>query len=359
MHFVLRKAGAANLPSLMELYGEARRFMAQNGNPHQWGRSYPEQTVLERDMMDGALYLVCEKETGRIAAAFCCRYGEGDASYRQIYEGSWLNDLPYAVLHRVAAAPWAHGQGAASFCFDWAFCRWGNVRVDTHRDNLPMQGLLRKKGYQSCGRIVTDDGTDRIAFQKTAKLILASASPRRRELFHLLQRPYICIPAEQAEQTPAQETPERLAQVLALRKAREVFQKQQDEAAIVVGSDTIVVCDGEVFGKPADKGDAVRMLQRLSGRSHVVRTGVAICAKGQERSFTSETAVRFYPLSKETIEAYVATGEPMDKAGAYGIQGKGMFLVQSISGDYNTVIGLPVAELERNLREILKGGINC
>lgn len=354
MGFLMRKACAVDLPRLMDLYAEARRFMEQNGNVTQWQQGYPGREILEQDIMDGALYLVCEEEAGQIAAAFYYRYGVEDPTYRIIYEGAWLNALPYGVLHRVAVAPWARGIGAASFCLDWAFCQCGNIRIDTHKDNRPMQNLLRKKGYQACGRIVTDDGTDRIAFQKTAHLILASASPRRRELFHLLGQPYICIPAEEAEKQPARETPERLAEVLALRKAREVFEKQQDKAAVVVGSDTIVVCDGEVFGKPKNQADACRMLRQLSGRSHVVRTGVAICAEGKELSFTSETAVQFYPLTEEEIKLYVASGEPMDKAGAYGIQGKGVFLVKAISGDYNTVVGLPVAELGRRLSAFLK-----
>ena len=117
----------------------------------------------------------------------------------------------------------------------------------------------------------------------------------------------------------------------------------------VIGSDTVVVLDGEIFGKPKDAADARGMLRRLSGRKHFVYTGVAVAENGSVRSFLQKTEVEFYELSDETIENYVATLEPMDKAGAYGIQGKGSVLVKGIVGDYFNVMGFPVAETARFL----------
>ena len=119
--------------------------------------------------------------------------------------------------------------------------------------------------------------------------------------------------------------------------------------ATVIGADTIVVLDGRIFGKPADEADARRMLAELSGRTHQVITGVCLVRNGQTEAFAETTDVRFKEISAEDIAAYVATGEPLDKAGAYGIQGRGGAFVDSVDGDYDNVVGLPVARLERAL----------
>lgn len=119
---------------------------------------------------------------------------------------------------------------------------------------------------------------------------------------------------------------------------------------IVLGSDTIVVLDGQIMGKPKDAEDAARMLRGLSGRTHHVYTGVALLSAKRQDVFYSVTEVEFYPLTEEEIQNYIATGEPMDKAGAYGIQGRGAVLVKGIRGDYFTVVGLPVAETARHLK---------
>ena len=119
--------------------------------------------------------------------------------------------------------------------------------------------------------------------------------------------------------------------------------------ATVIGADTIVVLDGRIFGKPADEADAHRMLAELSGRTHQVITGVCLVRNGQTEAFAETTDVRFKEISAEDIAAYVATGEPLDKAGAYGIQGRGGAFVDSVDGDYDNVVGLPVARLERAL----------
>lgn len=185
-------------------------------------------------------------------------------------------------------------------------------------------------------------------------LILASASPRRRELMEKLHRPYLCEPAVLPEIIPDGTAPQDVPQCLARHKAREILEKHRTDAdmPIVIGSDTVVIADGTILGKPKDAEDAKRMLRMLSGKSHQVLTGVSILSPDKEVSFTASTDVEFYPLSDTQISAYVAGGEPMDKAGAYGIQGDGALLVKEIRGDYYTVMGFPIARIAREL-EIL------
>jgi septum formation protein len=182
------------------------------------------------------------------------------------------------------------------------------------------------------------------------KLILASASPRRREL--LTQAGYSF--AVQASSVPESRRPEedaiRFATRLAREKAEAVFALRSSEPAVVLGADTVVVCDGEVMGKPADAADAARMLLLLSGRTHQVVTGVA-AVWGERVEVANElTHVTMRTLSPQEIAQYVATGEPMDKAGAYGIQGYAARWVPRIRGCYFNVVGLPLA-LVANLLE--------
>ena len=179
------------------------------------------------------------------------------------------------------------------------------------------------------------------------KLILASQSPRRRELLELAGLTFECIPSRAEEHIPEGIPAEKVPALLAESKARDILRSHPD--AIVLGSDTIVVCDGDILGKPADEEDAFRMLSELSGRTHMVYTGVAILSADQQTVFTTGTAVEFYPLTEKEIRDYIRTGEPMDKAGAYGIQGRGALLVKKIDGDYYTVMGLPIAEVVRHL----------
>ena len=188
------------------------------------------------------------------------------------------------------------------------------------------------------------------------QLILASASPRRRELLQKMSVPFRVEVSDAEEHVPEGISAEETAEYLSGLKADAVFQKHLSEAVIVIGSDTVVVLDGIIFGKPADQEDAFRMLKKLSGNTHVVYTGVTILSSDgngstKKQSFTSATKVRFYELSDEDIRAYIESGEPMDKAGAYGIQGQGVFFVEKIDGDYNTVVGFPLAEIARRLRE--------
>lgn len=179
--------------------------------------------------------------------------------------------------------------------------------------------------------------------------ILASGSPRRRELLEMLGVPDLTIrPAKGPERATPGAGPEQTVRELALHKAQEVAQTCAPED-IIIAADTIVYLDGAILGKPRDHDDAVRMLTALSGREHIVYTGVAVLRGGELRQAAERTAVRFRPLTSGEIERYIATGEPMDKAGAYGVQGKGALLVERLEGDFFNVMGLPVLRLSRML----------
>lgn len=182
------------------------------------------------------------------------------------------------------------------------------------------------------------------------QVILASGSPRRRELLGLICQDFAVLPSG-ADETLRDDVPlgEEIMR-LAADKARDVLGKTSGARA-VIGSDTMVVLGGVPMGKPCDAADARRMLRALSGRTHEVLTGVAVVTDdGTVDTRLSATSVTFYELTDDEIARYVATGEPLDKAGAYGIQGRGALLVQSIQGDYYSVMGLPVALLARMLR---------
>ncbi|MFC5468318.1 Maf family protein [Cohnella suwonensis] len=182
------------------------------------------------------------------------------------------------------------------------------------------------------------------------KLVLASSSPRRQELIALLGLPVDVKPSRVGEETPADWSPARIVEELSLRKAnavKEEIDATADGRSIVVGSDTIVVLNGDAMGKPRDEQDALRMLGSLSGRTHEVYTGVTCIRVSDGKTSTAHrvTKVTMRKLSDDQISRYVATGEPMDKAGAYGIQEIGSLLVESIEGCYFNVVGLPVSLL--------------
>ena len=186
----------------------------------------------------------------------------------------------------------------------------------------------------------------------TGKLILASGSPRRRELMEMLGAPGLVIrPAQGEEILPVTEVPEEIVMELARQKAHEVQQTAQRED-LVLAADTIVWLDGQVLGKPRSEAQAREMLQSLSGRAHHVYTGVCVLAQGRQLLEAECTQVFFRTLDEEEIAAYVRTGEPMDKAGAYGAQGIGSLFVQRIEGDFFNVMGLPVCRVGRMLREV-------
>ena len=181
------------------------------------------------------------------------------------------------------------------------------------------------------------------------KYILASASPRRRELFSLICPEFDVVVSDADESSVSAGSPEELCMKLAALKCRSVAAAYPDR--VVIGADTIVCVDGEALGKPADRGDAVRMLEMLSGRSHHVLTGLCICVNGEPVcSDHCDTEVVFKELSASEIEDYVASGDPFDKAGSYGIQGDFGIHVKGINGDYNNVVGLPIARIYQELK---------
>lgn len=180
-------------------------------------------------------------------------------------------------------------------------------------------------------------------------IILASASPRRRELLKFITEDFTVRVSDAEEVTDPALSAEETVKSLAVIKGEAVAEGFPEDT--VISADTIVVLDGKILGKPKDEEDAFRMLSSLSGRTHEVFTGVCVLHSGRRLVFAERTEVSFFPLSEDEIRAYIATGEPADKAGAYGIQGKGCTLVKAISGDYNNVVGLPVAGLNRLLKE--------
>ena len=182
------------------------------------------------------------------------------------------------------------------------------------------------------------------------RVVLASVSPRRHQLLNLIGIAHEVRPSNIDETMRPRETPRRHAERLAREKASAIAKRDPD--LITIGADTIVVVNRKVLGKPRDAGDAARMLALLSGREHVVTTAVAVSRGKKLRSAVEEVSVRFRRLRDDEIDAYIATGEPMDKAGAYGIQGYGATIVERIEGDYFAVMGLPIVRLIGLLRDV-------
>jgi len=182
------------------------------------------------------------------------------------------------------------------------------------------------------------------------RVVLASSSPRRRQLLDLIGIAHEVRPANIDETMRPREAPRRHAERLAREKASAIAKRDPD--LITIGADTIVVVNRKVLGKPRDHADAARMLTMLSGREHMVITAVAVSRGRKLRSAVEEVRVRFRRLRDDEIEAYIATGEPMDKAGAYGIQGYGATIVERIEGDYFAVMGVPIVRLIGLLRDV-------
>lgn len=181
------------------------------------------------------------------------------------------------------------------------------------------------------------------------EIVLASSSPRRQELLMQVGIPFRVIPSQFDETASSPMAPGDLVEFLALSKARSV--SETVPGSLVIGADTVVTIDGDILGKPRDRADAVAMLQRLSGRSHQVLTGVALVQDGRQLVGHEVTTVHFRPLSPGEIERYVDSGEPMDKAGAYGIQGRAAVMISSIEGDYFNVVGLPLCRTVQMLTQ--------
>lgn len=184
-------------------------------------------------------------------------------------------------------------------------------------------------------------------------MILASQSPRRRELLGLFCPEFEVIPAKGEEILPDGISPCEAVKLLSKQKAEEISARNFPDGNIrdtIVAADTVVAIDGEILGKPHSPEHAKEMLRKLSGRKHSVFTGVTLITPSDSVTFAEETLVEFYPLTEQEIEIYTASGEPMDKAGAYGIQGRGALLVKRIEGDYYNVMGLPAGEVYQRLK---------
>ncbi|MDF2593866.1 MAG: maf protein [Clostridia bacterium] len=185
-------------------------------------------------------------------------------------------------------------------------------------------------------------------------IVLASSSPRRKALINLLEMPFIVVSKEVDEQIDRTQSPEENVKALALKKAMAVAEDYPSQ--LVIGCDTVVAIGSQIIGKPRDKQDAKVILDSLSGKSHFVYTGVAIVCKIDKytHTFCERTSVKMKGLTAEEIDSYIRTGEPLDKAGAYGIQGKGALYIEGIEGDYYNVVGLPVHRLYQELTQINK-----
>ena len=178
-------------------------------------------------------------------------------------------------------------------------------------------------------------------------LLLASSSPRRSELLKMAGYDFTVVPSNANEDYPSGTAPDRIVELLALRKAKAVA--KPNAGAVVLAADTVVVLGGQVLGKPKDEAHAKAMLRQLSGKVHLVYTGYCILSSETLIQGHECTSVEFYPLRETEIEAYTATGEPLDKAGAYAIQGRGALLIRRIDGDYYNVMGLPIGKIHRIL----------
>ncbi|MER2060985.1 MAG: Maf family protein [Niallia sp.] len=180
-------------------------------------------------------------------------------------------------------------------------------------------------------------------------LILASSSPRRKELLEELQIPIVISSSNVDESFDSSLSPEEIVMYLARRKVEAIY---SNDKTFILGADTVVCLDGCILGKPHSREEAFQMLSQLSGKTHSVYTGVAIMANGKCSTFYEKTDVLFWELTEEEIHDYLDTGEPFDKAGAYGIQGVGRILVKEIKGDYFTVVGLPISRTVRELKAL-------
>lgn len=157
----IRPAAEADLPQILNIYAAARRFMAESGNPNQWTGGYPDETVVRGDLAHNQLYVCTDGDS--VLGVFC--YFQGiEPDYLKVYDGAWLQNGPYGVVHRIAVT--SKCRGIASFCLNYAFSRCSDLRIDTHRDNLPMQRTLTKNGFVYCGTVHCSHGGERLAYQR-------------------------------------------------------------------------------------------------------------------------------------------------------------------------------------------------
>lgn len=185
------------------------------------------------------------------------------------------------------------------------------------------------------------------------RIVLASASPRRAELLHQIGIEPEIIPSR-VEEVVTSRDPERIVRELSEQKAAEVAGRLAGGPVLVLGSDTVVSIDGQILGKPADRQAAYGMLERIQGKCHQVYTGVTLMLGGRKRTFSVGTRVEVYPMTAQEIEDYLDCGESMDKAGAYGIQGRFAAHIKGIEGSYTNVVGLPVGRLYQEMKQFLE-----
>ncbi len=183
------------------------------------------------------------------------------------------------------------------------------------------------------------------------KIVLASQSPRRKELIKQISEDFSVLPSGCDETVPEGLCGSETVMYLSKIKGQDIKDKCDGDSCII-SADTVVCLDGKILGKPADENEAFSMLKALSGREHTVYTGVTVIYGDKIKSFFEETAVTFWDLTEKEICDYIKTGEPFDKAGAYGIQGKGALLVKGINGDFYNVMGLPISRLKRELENL-------
>ncbi|MCQ2429049.1 MAG: GNAT family N-acetyltransferase [Clostridia bacterium] len=164
MSYRIRQATFDDLPVVMPIYDQARAYMRQNGNMDQWTGGYPSEDVIRNDIGLNHLYVCLEND--EIVGVFCF-FTDNEPTYDRIYDGAWLNDEPYGVIHRIGVT--SHRKGVASFCYNYCLPRCKNLRIDTHRDNIPMQRSLAKNGFSYCGIIYLLNGDERLAFQKVSQ----------------------------------------------------------------------------------------------------------------------------------------------------------------------------------------------
>ena len=158
----VRRSRIDDVNDIMDIYDRAREFMRENGNPNQWGTGYPTRELVKQDIVRGNSY-VCVHKKELVGTFYFAN--EKDSTYSEIYDGKWLNDREYGVVHRIATSGTV--KGFASFCFDWCFTQCDNLKIDTHKDNIVMQKVLAKNGFSYCGKIYLANGSERIAYQKT------------------------------------------------------------------------------------------------------------------------------------------------------------------------------------------------
>ena len=157
----IRKTDLDDLDKVMDIYDNARKYMRKNGNPNQWDKGYPSRELIRQDIKEGKSYVAVDGN--QLVGVFFFDVGP-DPTYKRIFDGHWIKDGEYGVVHRIASA--SHKKGGGSYCLKWAFEKCGNLRIDTHRDNIIMQNLLDKNGFEKCGIIHLKDGDERIAYQK-------------------------------------------------------------------------------------------------------------------------------------------------------------------------------------------------